>query len=62
MTDVFRNKYEKEAHEIVEGLRGTKWEAAVSADHDYREVTGARTSGLLFGMLALALLAVWRLR
>jgi hypothetical protein len=62
MAEIFQNKYEKEAHNLVEGLRGTKWEAAVSPDHDHSEVTGTRSLGLAFGLLALALVAIWRLR
>jgi hypothetical protein len=60
MDETFQNKYEKEAHEIVEGLRGTRWEAAIGPDQNRTMVS--RTPNFVLGLLALAVLAIWRLR
>jgi MYXO-CTERM domain-containing protein len=60
MSDTFRNKYEQEAHAIVEDLKGTKWQPVIGPDRN--EATASRTPNLVMGLLALALLAIWRLR
>jgi hypothetical protein len=62
MAEEFKNKYEKEAQQLVEGLQGTKWEAAISPEGDHSDATGTRSSGFLYGLLALTLFAIWRLR
>lgn len=59
MSDTFQNKYEQEAHAIVEDLKGTKWEPVIGLE---RNETTALRPNLVLGLLVLALFAIWRLR